>query len=90
MDAGPAKMRYRGKRPDQLNVQFIMTTDQVDDLQTFINTIIFGVRRFTFPHPRTTDAVEVRIIPQQDGALLTTTYLAPGYWNIGLQLEILP
>jgi len=90
MDAGPAKMRYRGKRPDMLNVQFLMTSAQVSTLENFTQNIIFGTRRFTFTHPRKNTTVEVRIVPQQEGTLYTLTYAAPGYYTVSLQFEILP
>lgn len=90
MDAGPAKMRYRGRRPDMLSVQFLLTTQQVDTLQNFIQNTIFGVRRFSFLHPRKNTQVETRIVPQQDGALFTSQYVAPGYYTVSMQLEILP
>lgn len=90
MDAGPAKMRYRGRRPDMLNVQFLMTTAQTDTLQTFVQTTLAGVRRFSFTHPRKNTTVEVRIVPQQDGALYNLSYTAPGFYMISMQFEVLP
>lgn len=90
MDSGPAKQRYRGKSPDKLNVSFILTTQQVSTLESFINNDLRGVRRFLFPHPRTTQQVEVRIIPQGGGELFQLQYLAPGYWQTQLNLEVLP
>lgn len=89
MDAGPAKMRYRGKRPDTLNVQFLMTTAQVTNLQSFVQDTLINIRRFNFTHPRTGSTVEVRIIPQSE-SMFSTSYVAPGYYQIGLQLEVLP
>lgn len=90
MDMGPAKMRYRGRRPDQLSVQFLLTTNQVATLQTFTQNTLLGVRRFSFTHPRKGTVEEVRIIPQQDGALFNIQYTAPGYYTVSLQLEVLP
>jgi hypothetical protein len=90
MDAGPAKMRFRGKRPDMLSVQFLMTTAQVSTLENFVQNTIFGVRRFNFTHPRKASSVEVRIVPQQDGALFNISYTAPGYYTVSLQFEVLP
>lgn len=89
MDKGPAKMRYLGKRPSQLNVSFIMTNAEVATLKNFVENTIRGTIRFGFPHPRTNTIEEVRIIPQGD-SLFTTSYLAPGYWTVSLQLEVLP
>lgn len=90
MDSGPAKLRYRGAKPTTLSVQFLMTTTQVSTLESFIINTLKGVKRFNFTHPRTQQVVEVRIVPQQDGQLYTSAYVAPGYWNISLQFEILP
>jgi hypothetical protein len=90
MDAGPAKERYRGRRPDELQVSFVMTTAQVSDLETWIVNTLRGTARFGFLHPRKATTVETRIVPQGDGELFKTAYLAPGYWNISLKLEILP
>lgn len=90
MDAGPAKMRRRSIRPDQLNVSFTMTTAQVTTLDTFLTTSIKGTARFYFPHPRKETTVEVRIVPTQDGALYNLTNIGPGFWTVALQLEVLP
>ena len=64
MDAGPAKQRLRGKRPSSMALKFLMTKDEVAILETFIQTIIYGVRRFTFTHPGTKAIVECRLVPQ--------------------------
>lgn len=90
MDAGPAKERYRGRRPSTMNLTFIMKTTQVADLETWIVNTLRGTARFGFPHPRTSTIVEARIVPQGDGELFKTTYIAPGYWNVSLVFEILP
>lgn len=90
MDAGPAKLRYRGAKASILNAQFLMTTTQVATLETFIINTLKGVKRFNFTHPRTQQVVEVRIVPQQDGQMYTTAYTAPGYWTVSIQFEILP
>ena len=90
MDSGPAKQRYRGKKPSVMQVTFIMSTTQLAQLETFVLTTIKGIVRFGFPHPRTAQIVEVRILSQSEGVLYNTTYLAPGYWSVAMQLEILP
>ncbi len=90
MDKGPAKQRRRGQSPDKLNCNFMMTTAQVATLKTFVESTIRGVARFYFPQPRTGETVEVRIIPQGDGNMYNLSYVAPGYYNVSLQLEILP
>jgi hypothetical protein len=90
MDAGPGKIRRRGKRPGVLNMSFIMTTDEVGFLESFVEDVIKGTARFGFPHPRTLTTVGVRIVPQGEGILYNMSYLAPGYYTISLQLEVLP
>ena len=89
-DLGPAKQRYRGKSSQQLNVSFLMTSAQVAILNTFIETTIKGTARFGFTHPRTNQIVEVRISPQQNSQFYTSTYAAPGYYTVQMQLEVLP
>lgn len=90
MDSGPAKQRTRGKLPSKLTISFIMTTAQVTTLETFVRDTIKGSARFEFPHPRTQQTVEVRMIPQGEGDLYTVSYLAPGYWSINTSFEVLP
>jgi hypothetical protein len=93
MDSGPAKRRYRGKKPQLLSVSFLMTTTEVATLETFAlgPNSIRGVARFGFPHPRTGNTVEVRILPEgNDGNLYTVNYTAPGYYTVSMRLEVLP
>ena len=90
MDAGPAKQRRRGQRPQTMQVSFIMTTAQTQTLETFVKDTLQGTARFGFMHPRLQTIVETRIVPQGEGQLYSFTYLAPGYWTVSLQLEILP
>jgi hypothetical protein len=89
MDQGPAKMRKRGKRPDVLNVSFLLTSAQVETLKTFVTEILGGVARFGFTHPRTNTQVETRIVPQ-DSVFYKLQYVAPGYYTASMQFEILP
>jgi hypothetical protein len=96
-DKGPAKQRYRGKSPNTMSLEFIMTTNQVTTLESFVNNspseIPAGIKtvgRFNFTHPRTSSSVEVRIVPQGDGQLFSYQYLAPGYWNVSVTFEIMP
>ena len=90
MDAGPAKQRRRGRRPDTLSVQYTLSQAQVAILDSFIIDSLDGTTRFGFPHPRKYTTVEARVIPQSSGELYTLAYLAPGYYRASLQLEILP
>lgn len=89
-DLGPAKQRRRAQRPDTLSVQFNMSTAQCELLRAFVQDTLQGVTRFGFTHPRTLTVVEVRIIPESGGSMYTTSYLAPNYWQISMQLEVLP
>jgi hypothetical protein len=88
-DLGPAKQRVRGKKPSELNLSFIMTTEQTEDLEDFVKNIIRGVSRFQFTHPRTLLPVDVRII-SNNGEFYQLQYLAPGYWTTNLKFEVLP
>lgn len=90
MDAGPAKMRRRGKRTDTMQVSYDLSTAQVAILDTFVKDSLMGTIRFGFPHPRLGTVVEVRIVPQQDGALYSLGYILPERYSVTLQLEILP
>ena len=90
MDAGPAKQRRRGQKPQELSVNFVMTTEQTQVLETFVKDTLRGTARFGFNHPRLNTVVETRIMPEGNGQLYSFSYLAPGYWNVSLQLEILP
>jgi hypothetical protein len=89
-DQGPAKLRYRGLSPSVMQVTFIMTTTQVATLDNFVQNTVKGVARFGFKHPRTGNIVEVRFVSQQNGTQYNTTYLAPGYWTVSAQFEVLP
>lgn len=90
MDAGIAKTRKRGSKPNTLNLSFIMTTAQTTTLESFVKTTIQGTARFGFTHPRLGVIVETRIVPQQDGELFSLSYAAPGFWSVQLTLEVLP
>ena len=96
MDAGPAKQRFRGNSVKKLNLSFIMTTEQVTLFETFVNTTLSGVLRFQFKDPKDShlplnsrSILEVRILPQADKSY-DMEYLAPGYWRVSTQFEILP
>lgn len=90
MDAGPAKQRKRGLRPDVLSLSFIMTDLELSTLETFIETSLNGTARFYFPHPRTNATVEARFIPQGDGQLYTIQHISQDYSTVQFQLEVLP
>lgn len=90
MDAGPAKMRKRGAKPSPLQLTFDMSTEQVEVLEIFAKDTLQGVTRFGFPHPRTGDIIEARIIPQGDGELYNINYILPERWSVSMQFEVLP
>lgn len=97
-DAGPAKQRRRARRPNEMNLTFLMTTAQTQKLEDFIKNLptdpttpgISGTNRFTFTHPRLYTTVEVRIVPQSGGEFFSLQYVAPGYWSTGLKFEVMP
>lgn len=90
MDSGPAKQRRRSVGVNTMDLSFIMTTAQTQTLETFIKDTLNGVKRFSFPHPRTSQTVEVRIVPSGESEFFKLQYLAPGYWQTSLKFEILP
>lgn len=102
MTAGPAKQRRIGTRPIVLNLNYMMTSSEVATLETFILNTIKGVYRFNLPNPRLSEATqlagntgaivtsEVRIVPQGDGQLYQLSHIAPGYYSVTIQAEILP
>ena len=90
MDAGPAKLRRVGARPDVLSLGYQMTTAQLGTLETFVKTTLLGVRRFNFTHPRTGNSQEVRLVPGRDGDFYTTAYIGPGLWHVEMSIEVLP
>jgi hypothetical protein len=90
MDAGPAKQRRRSRRPSTMDVSFIMTTQHTETLEAFINNDLQGVNRFQFTHPRLYTTIDVRIVPQGEGEFFKLQYLAPGYYQTSLKLEVLP
>lgn len=89
-DAGPAKMRYRGQRPDRVSCVYLMTTEQVGALDVFARDTLRGVRRFGWPHPRRGVQVEARFVPQEEGDLFSMSAAAPGLWHVGVAVEVLP
>ena len=100
-DAGPAKQRRRSSRPNEMNLNFLMTTEQTKTLEAFIKNLptavlplipgISGTNRFTFPHPRILGTtIEVRIIPGSGGEYFNLQYMAPGYWSTSLKFEVMP
>lgn len=97
-EAGPAKQRRRTSRPNEMNLNFLMTTAQTQTLEAFIKNLptavppgIGGTNRFKFPHPRILGTtIEVRIVPGSGGEFFNCQYVAPGYWSTGLKFEVMP
>lgn len=90
MDAGPAKVRKRSNKPTVLNMSFIMTDIELATLDNWIINTIAYVNRFYFTHPRTSAQVDCRFLPQSNGNVYTINYLAPDYYTISIQLEVMP
>lgn len=89
VDAGAPKIRRKYKLPTMMNVSFLMTTDQVDELENFVKNLIRGEARFEFPHPRTGQIAEVRIVANNE-EYYNISYVSQDYWNVSLVLEIMP
>lgn len=90
VDAGPAKQRKRGNKPQVLQLTFTMSNTQVPIFEDFVKNTLQGVARFGWTHPRLLTVVEARIIPQSGGDLYTLSYISPVRYSVQLQLEILP
>lgn len=90
MDAGIAKQRLIGKSPRILDVSYVLSSEQLSTLESFVFDTIKGVLKFGYTHPRTDVIEEVRIVPGSGGNLYTVSYLAPDYWSVSLKLEVLP
>lgn len=90
MDAGPAKLRRRSKLTKPLEVSFRMTSAQVATLESFVESTLFGVRRFNWTHPRTLAAVEVRIVPAEGGKMFSLVNLGGTMWEVSMSLEVMP
>lgn len=90
MDAGPAKLRRRGQRPDVLNLGFYMSGAQITTLENFVKNTLKGTARFGFPHPRTGNQIEARLVPNEDGELYSLRYQAPNEFMVDVTVEVLP
>lgn len=72
-----------------LTLEYLMKSDQLDTLDTFVKQTLMGVKRFNLPYPRTLESVEVRIVPSGDGEFFSATTTGPN-WFVALSVEILP
>lgn len=90
MDSGPAKVRRRAKFPSQLEMSVDMTSAQVAIFKTFVEDTIQGVMRFNFPHPRTGNLAEVRIVAEEGGRMYNLRSKGHDRWAVQFKLEVLP
>jgi len=90
MDAGPAKQRKRGNKPQVLQLTYTMSAAQVVIFEDFVKNTLKGTARFGVTHPRLATVVEARIVPQSGGDLYTITYINPMRYSVSFQIEILP
>jgi len=88
MDSGIAKQRLRFKLPNVLQLTFIMTTEQVATLETFVYDTIKCSSRFGFLHPRTGVVSEVRLVPSEN-SMYYIEHIAPGFYSVKLSIEVL-
>lgn len=91
MDTGPSKVRRKAtNKPFTMTVPLIMSTAQKQLFEDFVtNTLEGGALRFGFTHPTKNTQIECRIIPADDSNLYSMTSIE-GYWNITLNLEVMP
>ena len=52
MDAGPAKQRKRGNKPQVLQLTYTMSNSQVIIFEDFVKNTLKGTARFGITHPR--------------------------------------
>lgn len=79
---------YRGSQPVQLPVTLTLNTMQVFVLETFIKRITKGALPFQYMDPHTETLVEARFLGN-GGEIATIKYLAPEYWSVSLNLELI-
>lgn len=89
MDAGPAKLRRRGLRPDSLTVTYVVSAAQIETFEAFVADTIRGTARFGWMHPRKRVTVEARLVPDRDGSLYRLVPVG-GWWHLSLSVEVLP
>lgn len=96
-DTGPAKVRRRGNaKPVVVQASYILSTEQVELLDTFVyETIGGGARCFDWPRPRFKAQngryVRARLMPSSDGLYNRSVIDGTSdFWNVTLSLEIFP
>jgi hypothetical protein len=87
MDKGPAVVRRRTTaNVKAIGYDMILTSSQMDDLDTFFNTTAAsGVDAFTYTHPRTGDTVSARFASPPN--VSDVNGIA---WRVSVALEVLP
>ena len=90
MDKGPAKLRRLGRKPSVLAVKYVLTSDQLETLNTFVFDTLRGTARFGYMHPRTRTQVEARFLTSGDGDFYTESFIGPDVWAVSFTLEVLP
>ena len=96
-DTGPAKVRRRGNaKPVTVQASYIMNTEQMELLDTFMyETIGGGAVCFDWPRPRFKSGdgkyVRARIVPSSNGLYdRSVVDSTTDFWNVTLTLEIFP
>jgi len=92
MDTGSDKVRKRGgSKPQVLDVTYVLTTDQLHDLEAFIRDVAQGgAVCFDWPHPETGIRVRTRLKPKSEGAFEITRYKDTTRWQVQLEMEVWP
>jgi hypothetical protein len=91
VDKGPARVARRSSLGvTVMSLQFILSAAQVATLETFVyDTLVSGVYRFEWVHPRTGDTIELRFLPSGE-SMYSLAPVSGDYWAVGCQMEILP
>ena len=96
-DTGPAKVRRRGNaKPVTVQASYIMNTEQMELLDTFMyETIGGGAVCFDWPRPRFKSGdgkyVRARIVPSSNGLYdRSVVDSTTDFWNVTFTLEIFP
>lgn len=90
MDRGPAKRRRLGAKPSVLTVGYLMSRAQVAAFVAFVEDTLKGTARFGYPHPRTRQQVEARLVPSDGGDLYSAVEYVPGKFRVDFTVEVLP
>ena len=89
-DMGPAKQRYLGRLPTVLRWTFDMHESQLETLRVFVFETLKCTARFDMTHPVTGAAMEVRLVPQDDGEMYAVSALSGPNVAVSFTLEVLP